>query len=631
MELVYLWVEEFRNISKMEIAFSKNFDFKWLGNELIIKKSHVGIPSDFFSPDILNVNVIVGTNGAGKTSALTFIAQFIGTVNPKAVFAVIPPDKKMIVYRHEGLDIQIEPSEFYEVKTYYTDNYEDREGVYQINRAPKIYYSQTFDVLPSWAGFNCINISTSYLLQMHIEGNRSKHVGNLFNSFMLEEVYEQIKLIRERSAYKFDFANKLKSIGFYYDFHRDRMTDILECVSDWSILDTLANKLRTLHSAERIGRINIEDINIGKVVLVLIILNERLRYENALIEINDQTRVSVFFDLEKIKRINSVELFLDAVRESIYKAIDSKENSRFSIFYNNINNFVSYTPDVNLLRFIIEELSSRNFSVTNSSYLNASIEHQLELMQFDLKVSTAEKFLKLTNIFQDYLWNLSISVSETFKTDEIFKFNWYLSTGELAAFSMYSRLIKASRDRKMIDALRYNCEYVWICLDEAETSYNPEWQRKLVKDLIKYLPRIFAGKKIQLFLATHSPIILSDIPRCNIAFLKSADSSRQEQNNIQETFGANIHTLYSKGFFLDSLIGEFAKNKIQYVIDRLNNPEEQDIEDIQKHIDLIGEPILKNQLQKMLNTKRKSEVDVLKDQVKDLQERLKRLEGGAND
>ena len=42
------------------------------------------------------------------------------------------------------------------------------------------------------------------------------------------------------------------------------------------------------------------------------------------------------------------------------------------------------------------------------------------------------------------------------------------------------------------------------------------------------------------------------------------------------TFGANIHTLLSHGFFMkDGLMGEFAKSKIDDVINYLNNKESE--------------------------------------------------------
>ena len=102
----------------------------------------------------------------------------------------------------------------------------------------------------------------------------------------------------------------------------------------------------------------------------------------------------------------------------------------------------------------------------------------------------------------------------------------------------------------------------------------------------------------------------------------------------KQTFGANIHTLLSHGFFMkDGLMGEFAKSKIDDVIKYLNNDKKSTIttdKDAQNIIDIIGEPIIKRELQRMLKNKmelsNKTEIDTIKDKIKLLTERLEKLE-----
>ena len=138
-------------------------------------------------------------------------------------------------------------------------------------------------------------------------------------------------------------------------------------------------------------------------------------------------------------------------------------------------------------------------------------------------------------------------------------------------------------------------------------------------------------KKYQFVVTSHSPFILSDIPKQNIVFLK--DGKQVDALEKKQTFGANIHTLLADGFFMDGgLMGEFAKSKIEEVIKYLNdeNSEIKSKEEAQKIINIIGEPILKNQLQKMLDSKNLSQVDKIKQDIKALQNRLEELENGKN-
>ena len=136
-------------------------------------------------------------------------------------------------------------------------------------------------------------------------------------------------------------------------------------------------------------------------------------------------------------------------------------------------------------------------------------------------------------------------------------------------------------------------EYINIIFDEIELYFHPEYQRRFVFELLERLDSLKKGnhipkiKGINILFCTHSPFILSDIPKQNVLFLG-------EKKDFK-TFGANITTLLANSFFMENLIGEFAKNKINEVITWIT----QDKEDILKTIRLIDEPILKNKLIEM--------------------------------
>jgi len=74
MELVYLWVEKYKNIENQGFNFSSRFECKYDDDkkELTIdeKKEHVSIFSDN-----INVTAIVGENGSGKSNILKALFQ----------------------------------------------------------------------------------------------------------------------------------------------------------------------------------------------------------------------------------------------------------------------------------------------------------------------------------------------------------------------------------------------------------------------------------------------------------------------------------------------------------------------------------------------------------------------------
>ena len=111
-------------------------------------------------------------------------------------------------------------------------------------------------------------------------------------------------------------------------------------------------------------------------------------------------------------------------------------------------------------------------------------------------------------------------------------------------------------------------------------------------------------KDVNILSVTHSPFVLSDIPKSNVLFLKNGHPDSMMQEN---TFGSNIHSMLKNGFFLPSLpIGEFAYKKINGMFEKLNSgnvDRENRREKAQLYSDInrIGEPYLREQLMRLFN------------------------------
>lgn len=182
-----------------------------------------------------------------------------------------------------------------------------------------------------------------------------------------------------------------------------------------------------------------------------------------------------------------------------------------------------------------------------------------------------------------------------------------------------------------------------LILDEIELYFHPQFQQNFIHELIKLLKssKLEYVENINLIFLTHSPFILSDIPSNNI--LKLKNGIPQEYNKFENTFGSNINDLLANDFFLgNGLIGNFAKDKIQDVIDYINywdkKRKNQDFKDSElesklswieskqiakKVIERIGEPYLQDKLNDMF-----LEVfpDFKNEEIKRLKERIKQLE-----
>ena len=105
-----------------------------------------------------------------------------------------------------------------------------------------------------------------------------------------------------------------------------------------------------------------------------------------------------------------------------------------------------------------------------------------------------------------------------------------------------------------------------IVFDEIELYAHPDFQRIFVNDLLYSLKTLnLKGYFLNIIFITHSPFILSDIPKENILFLEIEDETGKSKPSIYEgdnTFGANIHEMLTNGFFMESTKSAFAISKI---------------------------------------------------------------------
>ena len=172
-------------------------------------------------------------------------------------------------------------------------------------------------------------------------------------------------------------------------------------------------------------------------------------------------------------------------------------------------------------------------------------------------------FNKCTNFIVAHLFDISFSHVHGGATSQ-------LSSGETDLLKFYSRLYDASwlQSNKFGNIKPPQT----VLIDEAENSYHPEWQRQFVSRLLKFLHALYLRNKgteneteYQVVLTTHSPILLSDIPRMCINYLEkdSKTGMVSVSTNQPETFGTNVFDLYRNAFFLhNGMVGEFASERL---------------------------------------------------------------------
>ena len=188
-----------------------------------------------------------------------------------------------------------------------------------------------------------------------------------------------------------------------------------------------------------------------------------------------------------------------------------------------------------------------------------------------------------------------------------------LSSGELAILNLFSRLFAAVKQKANREDIGIRNNNILILLDETELGLHPEWQRQYISVLLHFLQSLTNkgktekqgqgeanGLSFQIVLASHSPILLSDIPRACSNYLVA------NNEKIEETFASNIFELYRNSFFMkNGMMGAFAEEKVKDLLERITNlenekeeeKEKQKIIEIETEIEMIGDKRIRTYLQ----------------------------------
>lgn len=188
----------------------------------------------------------------------------------------------------------------------------------------------------------------------------------------------------------------------------------------------------------------------------------------------------------------------------------------------------------------------------------------------------------------DYLKETLKLVDLHFRTKSILDFLSFapyprMSAGELSFFTTWGRLYNyyiGAVGSARHDFFIKQEEKFWpagrdaiVFFDEAETTMHPDWQRRLVQWTIWFFEVFAPWVHPHIIFATHSPMLLSDIPIGNVVRLRRNEQGESEVASDTGvcSFAAHIFDLYKDSFFLEKgTMGAFAADKVNSLLHKLN-------------------------------------------------------------
>ena len=613
MKLLYLYIEEYGLLKNTEFNFDSEYRFHYnnKNNELIGGKTEDPLPDDFFSIDktsksrvVESISALIGDNGAGKTT----VARLLSTLTNSSRYSFIIIWKANGLFYETNLDLDIHNA----IKG---DFQESHQFIYNTN-----HYHPNTSQIPNHDLSSSNLLANDYkVYSQKIKKESAFARGIEIHSFL--EVRRQLKFFLKFTKSSIDIPKPifLKIIPNY-----DEVYSIIKFLESPQIKnDELEPLIKFFNSLK--SKLS-DDFFMNAIYCFIanfirnnfsILTNQKWWSIVDGIDWNEKNPIAILTTFyNKFYSLNKQNEFKP-------KSGDEYENLKAKICnaINLIEHFYTQDPKTETKTTI--NIAGNSFETKETSF-------------FFLHLQKHESILKSLNYY-----------FESCSSSNYLNFSWCpdISSGEFAQLNIYSRLYSLHDEDKFTMPTRTKItqkgsstiteDYIVkdmnditdeehekltnliVFFDEIEITVHPEVQRGLVKNLITFFEEFFEGYKIHLIFASHSPVLLSDIPKSNVCFMERDNNTEpptvkiRDNCEMENTFGANIHTLHRSSFFMKhGTAGQFATEKIKKILEHLessgqdNSPpkvySEAKFKEYQQVINIIGEPVVRNYLKQRL-------------------------------
>ncbi|WNS82215.1 AAA family ATPase [Domibacillus sp. DTU_2020_1001157_1_SI_ALB_TIR_016] len=597
MQLLYLWVDSYKNIKKNGFSFSEshdvsiNFDEESSISKLFITEKRNA--PQLFDPVIKSITGIIGKNGSGKTNILDIIGMHL---NQRQI------DKSsnyFLLYKQTTTKYVIEGNNIELIRPF-TNGLIDSLFIHNPYSIIVRYDKEkcTFNYIDflqeERKSINSFTVLSAKQEEYNLRSMFPTDTSYLFQRISLQPsrigYYAKYKMLVDFNSddpdmkHLFQAKNRIYlKITQNFKYFEDREYDLTLKISQ----DPLVRRLQKFFNNQNQ---NAE------------LLTNQQRKIRWLLALTEKYIKFTWHSLVRHMKDNGEEKEILPLLREIESKVQSTDNPWG--YYNEIlrclmeklwDSTNEYAAGQNLFYFAYDELILLLLALPEEIFINEIIEIPIG----------SEEQEEIKNLLQkldsEYLKNNSPDLLNRILDIEFYPF----SSGEEAFLNLFATLYYGIT----LDT-GYGGKTLLILLDEPDQFMHPEWCRQFIWEFIKFLKRIPSSyAKFQVVFTTHSPFLISDLPSSNVITLEKNQETGEcivLPKLTTQTFANNIHTLLADKFFLDSTTGEFALQTINYIIQQLNKSRplgRKQKRKIYSLIELIGEPIIKQRLLEMYRTK----------------------------
>ena len=606
MELLYIWIGDNPiDTLNQEFCFTPkyNISFDDLNNKLLIEKRN--IPNIFKTDKILNISGVVGENGTGKTTLLNKLGSISDTKLKlekskvkKEFIVVFYDDDDLVIFNSTNQEINVEGE-----VTDFLVRYSSSKTDVNLDQLSKVYLTNSNlsgeNYYRKLGEIDYINLSSKTFEILEKEFFTSK--GALNNQFglnntkfnVMQSIFPNFMDNHFRSLIDIDFLVYVK--GLKDKFIGKDISNIQFKID--KIDDSINSDLKDLNYYTK----KYHENDVKEFKKKFIKLNTNINSNN---DITSSLIMNLAGELiycysnfnEYIEKCYTIEDLYKKCKVFIKKYV-FEDNKEKEYFHNAIKE--------------INKIKRKTFEINNNYYTK--------------------------NI--NYFWNTIkefVSNETSFVLKYIHILDEYTSSGERAILNFMSRIYFLSKISEYFKDKDYKLrKNILLLIDEIDLYLHPAWQQKIIMTLINELNECFPKNVFQIVFSTHSPIVLSDMPTQNCIFLKKDYTGIIMKKEVKQTFGCSIFNLYKDAFFLENgnTFGEYSRTFINNIAKKIKTGKVNDKENINRLIDLIGEPIIQNHLRKLINEPKKNKIDSKQNEemIRFLEKQKREIENKINE
>ena len=615
MKLLYLYIDDFPPFKTTEMCFASGYFFRKHDNSLSVDFKCI-LPKNFFSPqDLLYVSALVGPNGAGKTSLIRILEAIKYPVK-RAVFILVIEAKGdiMVYYDLGGAKLTVNATGCTIKECNVIDTNED---VYEFG----------IDCDDIRSCFNLVYYSPHYTLSNNLFHKTDRFL-DISTTGLINKASEDC-VVGGRSVAAAFKADEFRRLVQFYSSKKDLFpelhgialvpniyatNDITSCF--FEIVDQERGRIEQLATQYDHPKRRYTDEELSRLGGMLLFLTAQ--YEDGFMQMVQALAAQVW-NFGTYKESNFKEGDFGAELYRCLMGIKDIVGLNYEEWHKRILDF--------LKGHVCKKMGSCKIPVNDVR----SKEVDNPLYEFFLRISKLESKSDKDSIITLVMpWHqVGTSIESLLVLYEHcsrlgsfveLRFDPPRSSGEYARHTFYARLFDHfAQIRGSVagyDGSDFSREFAkhresgWIVvLDEVEVALHPEWQRGLVDDLLREFNTYFQGFNVHFIFATHSPIILSDIPKGNVVFIDKEHKVVESRIAGNNTFGANIFDLYQLSFDQkDGTTGCFAAAKIQDLLDKVKDWVDKGTvrqngylftKEERMLIELIGDPLVRQYLRYM--------------------------------